>query len=64
VQFEVEGMTCDGCIGAVERVARKVPGVASAKATLADKKLVIEGTPDPNAVIAAVQRAGYTARPA
>ncbi len=61
MQFKIEGMTCEGCVGAVERVAKRVPGVVAARAKLEEKRLDVEGTPDASAVIAAVDRAGYKA---
>lgn len=58
-EFKVSGMTCDGCKGAVERVVKRIPGVTRAEATVAEGKLVVEGTPDRAAVIQAVAKAGY-----
>ncbi len=55
----VEGMTCDGCKAAVERVASRIPGVTAARVTLADRRLEIEGDPDLDALTAAIVRAGY-----
>ena len=55
----VEGMTCDGCSNAVQRVVSRVPGVIKAAVSLADKRLDIEGAPDRGAVVAAVEKAGY-----
>jgi Au+-exporting ATPase len=62
MELAIEGMTCDGCVQSVQRVVRKVPGVTSAVASLAEKKLVIEGEPDRADVIRAVEKAGYKAR--
>jgi P-type Cu+ transporter len=60
LELTVEGMTCDGCKNAVERVVKRVPGVSDAAVSLADKRLVVRGNPDRAAVVAAVQKAGYT----
>jgi Au+-exporting ATPase len=62
MKLEIEGMSCDGCVQAVQRVVRKVPGVVSAEANLAEKQLTVEGNPERAAVIAAVEKAGYKAR--
>jgi hypothetical protein len=35
--------------------------VISARASLAERRLYVEGSPDPSLVIAAVERAGYKA---
>jgi copper chaperone CopZ len=59
MELKVTGMTCDGCKGAVERVVKRVAGVTSATVDLPSGKLVVEGKPDPAAVRAAVEKAGY-----
>jgi copper chaperone CopZ len=59
MELKVTGMTCDGCKSAVERVVKRVAGVTSATVDLASGKLVVDGKPDPSAVRAAVEKAGY-----
>jgi Cu+-exporting ATPase len=63
VRLDIEGMTCATCSGRVEKVLRKVPGVLSASVNLATETAVIASTAEPAALIAAVERAGYGARP-
>lgn len=41
VTLAVEGMTCEGCENTVMESVQKLPGVASAKASFADKTVVI-----------------------
>lgn len=45
-QYSVEGMTCAACVNAVEKTAKKVPGVLGAEVNLTTEKLRI--TVDPN----------------
>ena len=58
-ELKVTGMTCGGCKSTVERVVARVPGVTSVTVDLPTGKLVAEGTPDPAAVRAAVEKAGF-----
>ena len=62
--FNIQGMTCASCSGAVERVTRKLKGVEVSNVNLATEKLTISF--DPNIVSAkeikqAVDKAGYKA---
>jgi len=65
VELSVTGMTCASCVGRVERVLRKVPGVTEASVNLASERArvrVLRGVPT-TALIAAIERAGYQAQP-
>ncbi len=64
-EFEVEGMTCAACVGRVERVLKRVPGVRDAAVNLATHRATLAVAPgfDAAAVVAAVDAAGYAARP-
>lgn len=66
-EWTVEGMTCGHCERAVEAALGAVPGVVSAKADRATKRVDIawqEGaTPNDEAVLAALDDEGYTGRP-
>ncbi len=59
----IEGMTCASCVGRVERALRAVPGVNEAVVNLATERATIRGTADLPALVAAVSKAGYEARP-
>ncbi|WP_027014153.1 heavy metal translocating P-type ATPase [Comamonas composti] len=61
VDLSVQGMTCASCVGRVERVLKKLPGVQEAQVNLATEKASIrfEGVPDIPAAIAAIEKAGY-----
>ncbi len=58
----VEGMTCASCVGRVERALRAVPGVTDAVVNLATERANARGTASAEALIAAVEAAGYGAR--
>ena len=62
--FQIEGMTCASCVARVEKAIRAVPGVVSANVNLATEKATVAfaDRPDPGAVIAAIDRAGYATR--
>lgn len=58
----VTGMTCANCVAAVERSAKKIPGVSQATVNFASERVTIEYDPqvaDPQAVIARIEKAGY-----
>ncbi len=44
--FEVFGMDCPGCHGAVEKLVKKVPSVLEAKANWKKKQLIVYLSPD------------------
>ncbi|MFB3304803.1 heavy metal translocating P-type ATPase [Pseudomonas sp. AMR01] len=59
----ISGMTCASCAGRVERALGKVPGVRSVSVNLANERAHVEvlGQIDPAVLIAAVDKAGYSA---
>ena len=59
----IGGMTCASCAGRVERALGKVPGVQRVSVNLANERAHVEvlGQMDPAVLIAAVDKAGYTA---
>jgi Cu+-exporting ATPase len=59
----IEGMTCASCSGRVERALRKLPGVSEASVNLASEtaRVTAQGI-GRDALIAAVEKAGYAAR--
>lgn len=63
--LSVEGMTCAACTGRVERILKAQEGVSAASANLALRQAQVQvaaGT-DPQALAAAVSRAGFAAHP-
>ena len=60
-QYNVTGMSCAACSARVEKAVSKVPGVTSCSVSLLTNSMGVEGTAAPEAVIAAVEEAGYGA---
>jgi P-type Cu+ transporter len=65
VILALEGMTCASCAARIERKLKTVPGVRSAAVNFASQKAYVqtESTPDVAALEAAVEKAGYSAKP-
>jgi Cu+-exporting ATPase len=63
ISLSISGMTCASCVGRVEKALKKVPGVADATVNLATEKARMKaaGGVTPEALIAAVRKAGYEA---
>mgnify|MGYP002623725440 CR=1 FL=1 len=59
--YNITGMSCAACSARVERVVKKLPGVTSCAVSLLTNSMSVEGTATPNAIIAAVEKAGYGA---
>ncbi|MEB2318365.1 MAG: heavy metal translocating P-type ATPase [Pseudomonadota bacterium] len=62
IDLSVEGMTCASCVGRVERALAAVPGVAEAAVNLATERATVRGVAPVDALLAAVDKAGYDAR--
>ena len=62
VTIDVEGMHCGGCEETVEAALRSVPGVTRASADRDAERATVEGDADAEALVAAVEDAGYVAR--
>jgi copper chaperone len=61
--YEIKGMTCQHCVRAVTSALGKVPGVTAVRSVdLARGQAEIEGSPDEQAVVAAIRDEGYEAR--
>ncbi|MCI1056069.1 heavy metal translocating P-type ATPase [Stenotrophomonas maltophilia] len=63
VELAVEGMTCASCVGRVERALLAVPGVSQASVNLATERATVRGVADTAALVAAIDKVGYAARP-
>lgn len=60
--FDVQGMTCQGCVASVTRVLKAIPGVSDVTVTLkpGTAKVVYDGARTTATTLkAAVQDAGY-----
>ncbi len=65
VSLQIDGMTCASCVARVEKALKQVPGVTSAQVNLATETAEVKLTHrdgGADALFAAVERAGYTAR--
>lgn len=64
VTLKIEGMTCGGCTGAVERVLKAQPGVTSVSVDLdaAQASVTANEDTDPQSLARAVSVAGYEAQ--
>ena len=60
-QFKVTGMSCAACSARVEKAVGAVPGVTSVAVSLLTNSMGVEGTATPEAIIEAVEKAGYGA---
>ncbi len=60
-QYQVTGMSCAACSARVEKAVSQVEGVESCSVSLLTNSMGVEGTASPEAVIAAVEAAGYGA---
>ena len=65
-KFAVDGMTCGGCVRSVTRVVSELPGVKKIDVSLPDKAAHVEydaAAVAPAAIVAAIEGAGFDARP-
>jgi Cu+-exporting ATPase len=66
VTLAIDGMTCASCVSRVEKALLRVPGVVRAEVNLATESASVTLATrqiDEAALVAAVERAGYVARP-
>jgi Cu+-exporting ATPase len=64
IELQVEGMTCASCVTRVEKALKKVPGVVDATVNLATERARVRAPGvGIDALAAAVEKAGYAARP-
>ena len=63
IEFNVKGMTCEGCVAAVTRVVRKADPQAEVAIDLSSGNVDITSAAEPAALTAAIEKAGYEAQP-
>ena len=66
VTLHVSGMSCSACAVSIEKELRAVPGVSEAQVDFEAAKATVQLTtsrPDPQVLVAAVEKAGYHASP-
>ena len=62
IELEIQGMTCMHCVKAVTEALSGVPGVTKVQDVNLEKgTAAVEGSPAPDALVAAVKEAGYQA---
>lgn len=64
--YDIEGMTCASCSAAIERVTRKMAGVAKSEVNLTTRKLTItydDKMLTPEDIMVKVEKAGFAAKP-
>lgn len=65
IELSVKGMTCGHCEQTVRKTLAAVPGVTDVvKVDRTGNLALVEGTPDLDALIAALREEGYEARAA
>jgi copper chaperone len=63
LKLRVTGMNCGHCEKTVEKAVGDVPGVDRViRVNRADEEIVVEGDPDPTAVVDVIREEGYEAR--
>lgn len=64
-RFEVKGMSCGHCVGSVDKALRGVPGVEVKKVAVGSAEVAFDpAKASKDAIVAAVEEAGYQAREA
>lgn len=58
-RYNVTGMSCAACSARVEKAVLKVEGVTSCAVSLLTNSMSVEGSADPDRIMAAVRAAGY-----
>ena len=58
-QFQVEGMSCGHCVGAVTNAVKTLDPQAQVKVDLASGKVEVQSEQDRAAIAAAIQEEGY-----
>jgi copper chaperone len=65
-EFAVDGMHCNGCVKSVTGAITKVPGVTRVDVSLEKKAATVEfdaANATPEAIVAAIEDAGFDAQP-
>lgn len=60
-QLLINGMSCASCVSRVQYALQNVPGVSQARVNLAERTALITGSASADALVQAVEKAGYGA---
>jgi len=64
IELDVKDMTCGHCVSAVTKAVKGLDAAAEVKVDLGSKRVSVNGRVSQDDVIAALDEAGYEARPA
>lgn len=59
IQFQVEGMSCNHCVGAITRAVQAVDPAAQVAADVPAQSVKVESGADRHALQQAIEEAGY-----
>lgn len=59
IELKIEGMMCEHCVGRVKAALEAVDGVKTVEVSLKGKCARVTGAADYDALVAAVENAGY-----
>jgi copper chaperone len=59
MQFQVEGMSCNHCVGAITRAVQALDPAARVSADIPAHRVQVESSADAQAVRQAIEAAGY-----
>lgn len=62
IQFNVEGMSCQHCVGAVTRAIHEHDAAAKVEVDLATGRVSVESSQSADVLKAAIDEAGYTVK--
>jgi copper chaperone len=62
IQFNVEGMSCQHCVGAVTRAVHEHDAAAKVEVDLAAGRVTIDSNQSADVLKAAIDEAGYTVK--
>lgn len=63
MQFQIDNMTCGGCVRRVTEAVQSVDSAATVTANVGEHRVDIQSTSTQQALIAALESAGYPAKP-
>ena len=63
MQFQIDNMTCGGCVRRVTAAVQSVDSGATVTANVDQRRVDIQSTSAQQALIAALDSAGYSAKP-
>jgi copper chaperone len=64
IEIKIQGLSCQHCVRAVSEALAAVPGVTAVREVSLERGVAtVDGTPTPEALVAAIRDAGYQAEP-